>query len=241
MKIKKGDTVQVIAGRGRRGKSLSADPATNDPLRGEVLRVLPKENRLVVQGVNLVKKAQRARPTGGRTQARAGIIEFELNVKINEASQETRAKINAIRNELPEAMKDPVIQKFDFNAMPVVSLSVKSKTLNARDLTTLADRKIKRRLESIPGVAKAKLIGGSQREIAVNIDPARLAAFCPGAEYGPAKSPAPCLRRPPPPRPRGGRRRFRLNLWEHRLRKPLTGVLLGQTPHEQGREHPRIH
>ena len=83
MKNKKGDTVQVIAGRGRRGKSLSADPATNDPLRGEVLRVLPKENRLVVQGVNLVKKAQRARPTGGRTQARAGIIEFEAPIHIS--------------------------------------------------------------------------------------------------------------------------------------------------------------
>src|SRR5512141_195679 len=38
------------------------------------------------------------------------VIEFELEVKINEASQEARAKINAVRNELPGTIKEPVIQ-----------------------------------------------------------------------------------------------------------------------------------
>ena len=109
------------------------------------------------------------------------IVEFILEVKINDASQEARAKINAVRRELPEGMKEPVIQKFDFTAMPVVSLAVRSKTLNPRDLTTLADRKIKRRLESISGVAKAKLVGSSKREVAIDLDPNRLAALGMGA------------------------------------------------------------
>ena len=110
------------------------------------------------------------------------IVEFNLEVKINDVSQEARAKINAIRKELPEGMKEPVIQKFDFNAMPVVSLAVRSNLLNPRDLTTLADRKIKRRLESIAGVAKAKLIGSSTREVAVNLDPVRLQALGMGVD-----------------------------------------------------------
>jgi HAE1 family hydrophobic/amphiphilic exporter-1 len=110
------------------------------------------------------------------------VVEFNLEVKINDVSQEARAKINAVRRELPDGMKEPVIQKFDFNAMPVISLAVKSKALSARDLTTLTDRKIKRRLESVPGVAKAKLIGGSLREIAVNVDPAKLASFGMGVD-----------------------------------------------------------
>ncbi|MFI5167568.1 MAG: efflux RND transporter permease subunit [Thermoanaerobaculales bacterium] len=105
------------------------------------------------------------------------IVEFQLEVKINDVSQEARAKINAIRRELPDGMKEPVIQKFDFNAMPVISLAVRSSILNPRDLSTLADRKIKRRLESIAGVAKAKLVGSSKREVAVNLDPARLDAL----------------------------------------------------------------
>ncbi len=109
------------------------------------------------------------------------IVEFNLEVKINDASQEARAKINAVRRELPEGMKEPVIQKFDFTALPVVSLAVRSKSLNPRDLTTLADRRIKRRLESISGVAKAKLVGSSKREVAIDLDPAKLSALGMGA------------------------------------------------------------
>ncbi len=110
------------------------------------------------------------------------IVEFELEVKVNDVSQEARAKINAVRRELPDTMKEPVIEKFDFGAMPVISLAVQSSAMSPRDLTTLADRKIKRRLESIHGVAKAKLIGSSKREIAVDIDPARLAAYGMGVD-----------------------------------------------------------
>lgn len=67
MRIKKGDRVEVIAG--------------NDKgLRGVVQRVLPKENRVVVSGVNMVKKHQRPRPTGGRTPTQGGIIEFEAPI-----------------------------------------------------------------------------------------------------------------------------------------------------------------
>jgi HAE1 family hydrophobic/amphiphilic exporter-1 len=105
------------------------------------------------------------------------IVEFNLEVKVNDVSQEARAKINAVRRDLPDGMKEPVIEKFDFGAMPIISLAVQSSTLPPRELTTLADRRIKRRLESIPGVAKAKLIGSSKREIAVDIDPARLSAY----------------------------------------------------------------
>jgi large subunit ribosomal protein L24 len=67
MRIKVGDEVEVIAG--------------NDKgVRGSVQRVIPGKNRLVVSGVNLVKKHQKPRPTGGRSQAPGGIIEFEAPV-----------------------------------------------------------------------------------------------------------------------------------------------------------------
>jgi large subunit ribosomal protein L24 len=81
--IKKGDTVQVIGGRGRKGKAHSSDPATDTALRGEVIRVLPQAQRVVVHGVNMVKKHQRPRPTGGRSQTRSGIIEFEAPIHMS--------------------------------------------------------------------------------------------------------------------------------------------------------------
>ena len=50
-------------------------------------------------------------------------------------------------------------------------------TLTPRDLTTLADRKIKRRIENISGVGSVRLVGASKREVNVLIDPARIQAL----------------------------------------------------------------
>lgn len=71
MRIKVDDQVEVIAG--------------NDKgVRGKVLRVIPGKNRIVVSGVNVVKKHQRPRPTGGRGgQTQGGIIEFEAPIDVS--------------------------------------------------------------------------------------------------------------------------------------------------------------
>lgn len=105
------------------------------------------------------------------------MVEFQLEVKVNDASQEVRAKLNAIRNELPQGIEEPVIQKMDIGGMPVVSLAVRSPSMSPRDLTDLADRKIRRRLENIPGVGKVKLVGQSKREVGILVDPARIQAM----------------------------------------------------------------
>ncbi len=110
------------------------------------------------------------------------VVEFQLEVRINEASQDARAKINGIRGDLPQGIEDPVIQKLDISAIPVVSLAVRSQTLSDRDLTILADRKIKRRLETLPGVGKVDLVGESKREVQVKIDPERLNALGMGVD-----------------------------------------------------------
>jgi large subunit ribosomal protein L24 len=70
MRIKAGDEVIVIAGNDK-GE------------RGTVQRVIPRKNRVVVSGINIVKKHQKPRPTGGRTQAQGGIIEFEAPIDVS--------------------------------------------------------------------------------------------------------------------------------------------------------------
>ena len=71
LKIKKGDTIEVISGR-----------EIDKGRRGEVIRVLPKNNRLVAQGVNMRKKHQRQIQSQGRTIS-PGIIEFEGSIHIS--------------------------------------------------------------------------------------------------------------------------------------------------------------
>ena len=71
LRIRKGDTDEVISGKFEdKGK------------RGEVIRVFPNEGRVVVQGVNLLKKHQRQVQTQGRTLS-PGIIEFEGPISIS--------------------------------------------------------------------------------------------------------------------------------------------------------------
>ena len=71
VKIRKGDTVEIISGRLEdKGK------------RGEVIKVLPDERRVVVQGVNMRKKHQSQVQTQGRTMS-PGIIEFEGSIDIS--------------------------------------------------------------------------------------------------------------------------------------------------------------
>ena len=68
MRIKVNDTVEVISGNFK-------------GVRGTVQRVYPGKQMVVVSGVNIVKKHQKARPTGGRSRAQGGIIEFESEPK----------------------------------------------------------------------------------------------------------------------------------------------------------------
>ena len=105
------------------------------------------------------------------------VVEFRLEEKINEVTQEARAKVNAIRGILPKGIEEPIIQKLDFNAMPIVSLAVRSENLSPRDLTVLVEKTVKRRFEGIAGVGKVDLVGAAKREVNVIIDPERLNAL----------------------------------------------------------------
>jgi len=71
IKLKKGDTVEIVTG-----------PRNDKGRRGEIIRIIPKKNRIVVQGINMRKKHQRQFQAEGRTME-AGIIEFEGTMDIS--------------------------------------------------------------------------------------------------------------------------------------------------------------
>ncbi len=105
------------------------------------------------------------------------MAEFRLGVNIHTAQQDAQAKINAIRADFPEDMKEPVIQRIDFNAMPVISVAVESPTADIRGLSSLAEKNIKRRFENVPGVGQVNLVGLARREIQIFVDRDQLKAY----------------------------------------------------------------
>ena len=104
------------------------------------------------------------------------IVSFVLEKDGNVAAQEVQSKINQIVNNLPETAEQPVVQKIDPDATPVLQIAV-SAPRALRDVTDIADNQIKKRIENINGVGQVQIVGGSKREIHILVDPRRMQAY----------------------------------------------------------------
>jgi HAE1 family hydrophobic/amphiphilic exporter-1 len=100
--------------------------------------------------------------------------EFELSKDPDIAAQEVRDKIGPLRRDLPDGIGEPVVMKLDINSRPLVSLSLKSKSMTPRQLCDFADDVVTKDFEQISGVSKVKIVGGSKREIHIKVDRKKL-------------------------------------------------------------------
>src|SRR5882672_2969057 len=103
-------------------------------------------------------------------------ITFVLEKNADIAAQEVRNKIDLIANDLPVTAEKPIVQKLDTDATPVVRIAVSAPT-SLKEVTDVADKKIKRNIESINGVGDVEIVGGRKREIEIWVDPDKLRAF----------------------------------------------------------------
>src|SRR5919202_1416966 len=103
-------------------------------------------------------------------------ITFLLEKNADVAAQEVRDKVNLIFDDLPETAEQPIIQKLDTDAAPVLRIAV-SANKPLRDVTYIADNDIKKRIESINGVGNVEIVGGATREIHVWVDPDKMRAY----------------------------------------------------------------
>ncbi len=111
------------------------------------------------------------------------VVTFKLEKDVNVAAQEVQQKINVLLSELPRGIDPPIVQKLDPDAQPVLFLALNAKDKPTREITDIADRMVRRRLESVNGVGQVRLIGGRQRQINVAVDPVKLRALgLPAAE-----------------------------------------------------------
>ncbi len=105
------------------------------------------------------------------------LIVFRLEVSTQVASQDIRGKVAGIRGDLPRDIDEPIVQRIDPNALPIVSVAVNAPGLSPQAATNLADKVIKRRLENVAGVGAVNLVGESKREIQVVVDRPKLEAY----------------------------------------------------------------
>ncbi len=105
------------------------------------------------------------------------VAEFKLGTDIHTAAQDVRSKVSALRRDFPVAVEEPVIERLDPADLPVLSLSVTSPELNPKQLTSLTEKVIRKRLENIEGVGSLTIVGGQRREIQILVDPDRMKGY----------------------------------------------------------------
>src|SRR5919202_4500347 len=103
-------------------------------------------------------------------------ITFLLDKNADIAAQEVRDKVDLVVPDLPETAEKPVVQKLDRDAAPVLRIAV-SAPRSLREVTDVADKKIKERIETINGVGQVEIVGAGAGGLGVWVDPDKLRAY----------------------------------------------------------------
>ncbi len=104
-------------------------------------------------------------------------VEFELGVDMEAAANDVRDRVSRVQNRLPRDCDPPTVFKSDTDANPIIMLAVRSDMRNPLDLSDIADRMFKERLQTIPGVSEISIYGEQRYAIRIKLDPAKMGAY----------------------------------------------------------------
>lgn len=104
-------------------------------------------------------------------------IEFVLGTDPKAAAADVREKVGGIRRRLPDEIDEPITQRFDMTAQPVVYFSLSSDQRSRGEIRKLAEDVVQQRLQQLDGVGAVNINGGAKREIHIFLDPRRLDAY----------------------------------------------------------------
>ena len=103
-------------------------------------------------------------------------VQFVLDRNIESAAQDVREKVAGAMRRLPPTVLPPVIQKADPDSAPVIAMAVVGDR-TMRELTEIADKQVRRALETVDGVGEVSMSGGRERQIRILLDADKLAAY----------------------------------------------------------------
>src|SRR5688572_30808459 len=145
--------------------------------RGASPQVMEREvSRPIEEALNTVSGVDEITSSSGEGVSMVR-LQFKLNVNVMEAQQEVMSKVAGVRRELPQDLEDPLVRRFDPNDRPILTIAIQSRERPIRDLTDLADEIIGTRIESVTGVGEVNIVGGTARQIQVQLDPTAMRAY----------------------------------------------------------------
>ncbi len=126
----------------------------------------------IESAVNTIEGIDELRSTSSEGFSQV-IIAFKIERTADSAANDVRDKVNNVLRLLPRGIDAPVVSKVDPDAAPVMLIALRSKG-SIRDVTEVADKSVRRQIESISGVGQVTIIGGRARQIQVWLDPMKM-------------------------------------------------------------------
>jgi multidrug efflux pump len=103
-------------------------------------------------------------------------VTFRLEKDPDSAAADVRDRVSRVRAKLPKSVDEPVIAKVEADANPIIWLSFSSPSRSALDVSDIANRIVKPRLQVLPGAADVRINGERKYAMRIWIDRDRLAA-----------------------------------------------------------------
>jgi multidrug efflux pump len=123
-----------------------------------------------IEGIRTIESVSR--------QGRSTVtVEFDLGADLERAANDVRDRVSRAQSQLPPDADPPSVSKSDADAPPIVFLNIKSDTRSLMELTEIADKRFKERLQTINGVSRVDIWGEKTYSMRVTLDPQRLAAY----------------------------------------------------------------
>jgi hydrophobic/amphiphilic exporter-1 (mainly G- bacteria), HAE1 family len=130
----------------------------------------------IEKAVQSISGVNELRATANEGSARLVLI-FNFDKNLIVAADEVRNAIASVRYKLPTEMREPILERVDPNAQPIMQLSVSSSTQSHAAISRLVEDHIADRFRGLPGVAVVTVNGALKRELSVLLRSAKLREF----------------------------------------------------------------
>ncbi|MCU0339254.1 MAG: efflux RND transporter permease subunit [Spirosomaceae bacterium] len=104
-------------------------------------------------------------------------VEFDLGIDLETAANDVRDRVSRAVGQLPRDIDPPIVMKADADSQPIMFLNLRSNKRSLLEINDIADRQVKERLQTIPGVSSIQIWGEKKYAMRLWIDPVRLASY----------------------------------------------------------------
>ncbi|MEL3892404.1 efflux RND transporter permease subunit [Ferrovibrio sp. MS7] len=143
--------------------------ASAEVIESQVTRVL-EESIAGIEGIDFLRSIT-------RQERSLVVVRFKLSRDAESTANDVRDRVSRVRGKLPPEIDEPIVSKVEADAQPVLFIAFSSERHTSLELTDYADRYVKDRLQSIAGVAEARIFGERRYAMRLWLDAARLAAY----------------------------------------------------------------